>query len=60
VVIIYMKRLLIIFALVFPQLIFSQRENEFIKWEEGKRLSWADFKAAPQVYGNTAALTTLK
>jgi len=53
-----MKRSLFLSAFIFPLFIFFQLEDDFIKWQESRRLAWDDFKAEPMQIGNTAAMTT--
>ncbi len=46
-------------ALFLPLFVLPQlKEEDFIKWNEGRKLTWDDFKAPPQNIGNTAAITT--
>lgn len=52
-----MKKLCLFFSLIFPLLLFSQKEDDFIHWSENRKLSWDDFKAPPVRSGSTAALT---
>src|SRR6185436_7177040 len=53
-----MKSPLLIAAFIFPLLILLQREDDYIKWQEDRKLSWDDFKAEPVKMGSTAAMTT--
>ena len=53
-----MKRTLFLTAFIFPFLVISRLEDDFIKWDENRKLTWDDFKAAPLKLGNTAAMTT--
>jgi len=51
------KKFLLLILLV-PVLLFSQQENEIIRWDANRKLTWKDFKAEPENAGSTAALTT--
>lgn len=53
-----MKKILAFPVLILPLLVLSQLEADHIKWEENRKLTWEDFKAAPLKIGNTAAMTT--
>ena len=53
-----MKKILALPIFILPLLILSLRDEDSIKWQEDRRLTWDDFKAAPQKLGNTAAMTT--
>jgi predicted secreted Zn-dependent protease len=53
-----MKSPLLIAAFIFPLLLLVQRNDDYIKWQEDRRLTWEDFKAEPVKMGNTAAMTT--
>ena len=53
-----MKKFLSLAVFAFPLLILSHLEEEYVKWQENRRLTWEDFKAAPLKLGNTAAMTT--
>lgn len=53
-----MKRSFLITAFIFPLLVFLQLDDDYIKWQESRRLTWDDFKAEPLQIGNTAAMTT--
>jgi len=53
-----MKHTFFLTAFVFPLLILSQLDDDFIKWQETRKLTWEDFKADPLKLGNTAAMTT--
>ena len=53
-----MKRSFLATDFIFPLLLLSHMEEDFIKWEENRRLTWDDFKAAPLKMGSTAAMTT--
>jgi hypothetical protein len=45
-------------AFIFPLLLLSHLEEDFIKWREDRKLTWDDFKAPPLQMGSTAAMTT--
>ena len=53
-----MKKILAFPVLILPLLVLSQLEEDHIKWQEDRKLTWDDFKAAPLKIGNTAAMTT--
>lgn len=53
-----MKSPLLLAAVIFPLLILFQRDDDYIKWKEDRKLTWDDFKAEPLKIGNTAAMTT--
>ena len=53
-----MKSSLLLAAFVFPLLILLQRDDDYLKWQEDRKLTWDDFKAEPIKLGNTAAMTT--
>ena len=53
-----MNRSFFVTAFIFPLLLLSQREEDLIKWNENRKLTWDDFKAAPLKMGSTAAMTT--
>jgi hypothetical protein len=53
-----MKKILAFPVLILPLLVLSQLEEDHIKWQENRKLTWDDFKAAPLKIGNTAAMTT--
>ena len=53
-----MKKILAFPVLILPLLVLSQLEDDHIKWQEDRKLTWDDFKAAPLKIGNTAAMTT--
>ena len=53
-----MKKILAFPVLILPLLVLSQLEEDHIKWQESRKLTWDDFKAAPLKIGNTAAMTT--
>ena len=53
-----MNRSFLATAFIFLLLLLSLLEEDFIKWNESRKLTWDDFKAAPQKMGSTAAMTT--
>ena len=53
-----MKKILAFPVLILPLLVLSQLEEDHIKWQDSRKLTWEDFKAAPLKIGNTAAMTT--
>src|SRR6187401_2909837 len=53
-----MNRSFLVTAFIFPLFLLSQIEEDFIKWDESRKLTWDDFKAAPRQMGSTAAMTT--
>ena len=53
-----MKSSLLLAAFIFPLLILLQRDDDYIKWQEERKLTWDDFKAVPVKMGSTAAMTT--
>lgn len=53
-----MKKILAFPVLILPLLVLSQLEDDHIKWQEDRKLTWDDFKAAPLKIGSTAAMTT--
>ena len=53
-----MKKILALPIFILPFLVLSLPDDDHIKWQEDRRLTWDDFKAAPQKLGNTAAMTT--
>ena len=53
-----MNRSFLVTAFIFPLILLSQREEDFIKWDENRKLTWDDFKAEPLKMGSTAAMTT--
>jgi hypothetical protein len=52
-----MKKIILLLSLQLPLLLFSQAETDYITWNEKRKLVWDDFKAAPQKWGDVAALT---
>ncbi len=52
-----MKNIFLLITLHFSVLLFSQKDDGYIIWDENKKLSWEDFKAPPQKIGEVAALT---
>lgn len=53
-----MKRSFLSIVFIFPLLFLLQFEEDFIKWNENRKLTWEDFKAPPIKMGSTAAMTT--
>lgn len=53
-----MKRSIFLASFILPLLIISRNDDDYIKWNESRKLTWDDFKAPPQKIGNTAAMTT--
>lgn len=53
-----MKPSSLITAFIFPLFFSLYAEEDFIKWSENRKLTWDDFKAAPQQMGSTVAMTT--
>jgi len=53
-----MKRLFLLTAFIFPLFLLSQREDDHIKWNENRKLTWDDFKAEPLKMGSTVAITS--
>jgi hypothetical protein len=53
-----MKKICFLFIFTVPIPLFSQQENDIVRWNESRKLIWDDFKAEPLVAGSTAALTT--
>jgi len=53
-----MKNILALPIFILPLLVLSLADDDYIKWQEDRRLTWDDFKAAPLKLGNTAAMTT--
>ena len=53
-----MIKLLLLTVFTFPLLFTSEPEEDYIRWDETRKLTWDDFKAPPQKIGNTAAMTT--
>ena len=53
-----MNRSFLVATFIFPLLLLSKLEEDFIKWNENRKLTWDDFKAAPQQMGSTVAMTT--
>ena len=53
-----MNRSFLLTAFVFPLILLSLKEEDLIKWDENRRLTWDDFKAEPLKIGSTAAMTT--
>lgn len=55
-----MKGILLLNVFILPLFLLSPIEEDFIKWDESRKLTWDDFKAEPMKLGNTAAMTTTK
>lgn len=53
-----MNRSFLLTAFILPLILLSHREEDFIKWNENRKLTWDDFKADPLKMGSTAAMTT--
>ena len=53
-----MKQTIFLAAFIFPLLVLFQPQDDHIKWQEDRKLTWDDFKAEPLKIGNTAAMTT--
>lgn len=53
-----MKFIYLLLAFYLPLGFTPKQDEDFIRWQENKKLTWDDFKAPPQKIGNTAALTT--
>lgn len=53
-----MKRSFLATAFIFPLFLIINFEEDFIKWNENRKLTWDDFKAPPMQMGSTAAMTT--
>jgi len=53
-----MKKILALPIFILPLLVISLTDDDYIKWQEDRRLTWDDFKASPQKLGSTAAMTT--
>jgi len=53
-----MKKILALPIFILPLLVISLPDDDYIKWQEDRRLTWDDFKAPPQKLGSTAAMTT--
>ena len=45
-------------AFIFPLFLLLQKEEDVIKWNENRKLTWDDFKAEPLKMGSTVAMTT--
>ena len=41
-----------------PIFLFAQKEDDYIEWQNNRKLEWEDFKANPVRMGSTAAMTT--
>lgn len=53
-----MRKFLALPIFILPLLVLLLPDEDYIKWQEDRKLTWDDFKAAPQKLGNTAAMTT--
>lgn len=53
-----MKRSFFLTAFIFPLLLLSELEEDLIKWNENRKLTWADFKAEPLKMDSTVAITS--
>lgn len=53
-----MKSSVFFVSLILPLFIIPKYDDEYIKWNEKRKLTWEDFKAPAQKIGNTAAMTT--
>ena len=53
-----MKRSFFLTAFIFPLLLLSELEEYLIKWNENRKLTWADFKAEPLKMDGTVAITS--
>ena len=53
-----MRSSLLLAAFIFPLLFLLQRDDDYLKWQEDRKLTWDDFKAEPVKMGSTAAMTT--
>ena len=53
-----MNKILALPIFFLPLLVFLLPDDDHIKWQADRRLTWDDFKAPPQKLGNTAAMTT--
>ena len=53
-----MQRSVFITAFIFPLVFLLHKEEDHIKWNENRKLTWDDFKAAPLKMGSTVAMTT--
>ena len=47
-----------LFAFALSFFVFAQKDDDYINWQENRKLTWEDFKAPPVKMGSTAALTT--
>ena len=52
--------MLLLNVLILPLIISILVDDDYIKWQETRKLTWDDFKAEPIKMGNTAAMTTTK
>jgi predicted secreted Zn-dependent protease len=53
-----MKKIFVFPVFILPLLFLSQLEEDSIKWQEDRKLTWNDFRAEPLKMGSTAAMTT--
>jgi len=53
-----MDRSFFLTACIFSLILISQREEDLIKWNETRKLTWDDFKAEPLKMGSTVAITS--
>ena len=53
-----MIKLLLLTVFTLPMVFTTGPEEDYITWDETRKLTWDDFKAPPQKIGNTAAMTT--
>jgi Bacterial protein of unknown function (DUF922) len=54
-----MKFLVKYILLLLPMAIFSQADNnDYVKWDAAKKLTWNDYKSKPDPYSDAAASTT--
>jgi hypothetical protein len=53
-----MKIIYFLLAFYLPLSTSYKQDDDYIRWQESKKLTWDDFKAPPLKIGNTAALTT--
>jgi hypothetical protein len=52
-----MKKTFLFLLFSFPIFLLGQKNEYFIKWSSGRKLTWDDFKASPDKQGDAAALT---
>lgn len=53
-----MIKVFLLTILALPLLYSPHRDDDYIRWDENRKLTWDDFKAPAQKLGNTAAMTT--